>query len=149
MMKNPILTSWTDPISNRCSIVFAFIRRSAAYLWASPNTFLGIVIGIALAGRCRVVDGVVEIHGPFLARLLDRLWVPASAITLGHCVLAQSAVCLNRTRDHERVHVRQYERWGPFFIPAYLGNSLWLLASGRDAYRENVFEVAAFRDSER
>jgi hypothetical protein len=149
MMKNPISILWTNQTRDRCWAVLAFIRRAAAYLWASPNTLLGIVIGIALAGRCRVVDGVVEFHGPFLARNLNRLWVPAAAITLGHCVLAQSADCLNHTRAHERVHVRQYERWGPFFIPAYLGNSLWLFVSGRDAYRDNVFEVAAFRDSER
>jgi hypothetical protein len=149
MMKKPTSTSWINQTPDRCWGVLALIRRVAAYLWASPNTLLGIAIGIVLAGRCRVVDGVVEVHGPFLARNLNRLWVPASAITLGHCVLAQSVGCLDRTRAHERVHVRQYERWGPFFIPAYLSNSLWLFLSGRDAYRENVFEVAAFRDSER
>jgi hypothetical protein len=42
------------------------------------------------------------------------------AITLGHVVLATTESALKKTRSHERVHVRQYERWGPFFIPAYL-----------------------------
>ena len=41
--------------------------------------------------------------------------------------------------------MRQYERWGPFFIPAYLAASLWMLVTGRDPYRENPFEREAFR----
>jgi hypothetical protein len=24
-----------------------------------------------------------------------------------------------QTRQHEHIHVRQCERWGPFFLPAY------------------------------
>ena len=36
-------------------------------------------------------------------------------------VLGIDEFWLNETRAHERVHVRQYEHWGPLFIPAYLG----------------------------
>jgi hypothetical protein len=43
--------------------------------------------------------------------------------------------------------VRQYERWGAFFFPAYLGSSLWQLVRGRDPYRHNRFEREAFRAS--
>ena len=49
--------------------------------------------------------------------------------------------------DDERVHVRQYERWGPFFLPAYFACSLAALARGRDAYRANPFEKEAFEKS--
>jgi hypothetical protein len=43
--------------------------------------------------------------------------------------------------------VRQYERWGAFFIPAYLLSSLVQLARGRDPYRENHFERQAYAEA--
>lgn len=49
--------------------------------------------------------------------------------------------------DHELVHVDQYGRWGPFFIPAYLVASLWARLKGHEAYRDNPFELAAARES--
>jgi hypothetical protein len=42
------------------------------------------------------------------------------------------------------VHVRQYERWGPAFLPAYLLSSLLQLLRGRNPYRENHFERQAY-----
>lgn len=64
------------------------------------------------------------------------------ALTFGHVVL-----CVDRADDallaHEMVHVRQYERWGPFFIPAYLVASLTAKVRGGRAYTDNSFEVAA------
>jgi hypothetical protein len=65
-------------------------------------------------------------------------------MTLGHSILGQSAAALDIARDHEHVHVRQCERWGPLFPFAYLGISLWLWLIGRDAYRDNPFEVEAY-----
>lgn len=119
--------------------------RVAAYLWASPNTCIGIALGLVLGGNFRIVDGVVEVHGPRISKVLKRLWVPAAAITLGHSVLGQSAQWLHRTRRHERVHVSQYERWGPMFIPAYVIASALLFAVGKDGYRANPFEIEAFQ----
>ena len=66
------------------------------------------------------------------------------AMTLGHCILGQSQAALEITRRHEHIHVRQYERWGPLFIPAYFVASLSALLKGKDAYRDNVFEVEAY-----
>ena len=64
------------------------------------------------------------------------------AITLGHVVL-----CVNEVDDdllgHELAHVRQFERWGPFFVPAYLIASLAARARGGRAYADNRFEIAA------
>jgi hypothetical protein len=40
--------------------------------------------------------------------------------------------------------VRQYERWGPLFLPLYLGYSLVLWLQRRDPYLENPFEVEAY-----
>lgn len=118
--------------------------RLVAHLWPLPYTLLGIAIGLILGGRFRIVDGVVEIHGIVVERLLSNLVMPALAITFGHVVLGQTANALEITRAHERVHVRQYERWGLLFIPAYLGASAYLFLRGRDAYRENPFEVEAY-----
>jgi hypothetical protein len=106
---------------------------------------MAIAIGLLLGGRFRRVDGVIEIHGRWVARVLRRLWVPATAITIGHVVFGQTAQSLDITRKHERVHVRQYERWGAIMVPAYLLASAYLYLSGRDGYRENPFEIEAYQ----
>ncbi len=120
------------------------------YLWAAPTSAVGLAIVVAASrgAEIRVVDGVLEAHGPALAWLLSRSpFTPggAWAMTLGHVVIGQHRYALERTRVHERVHVRQVERWGPLFLPAYLSASLWLKLCGRDAYLENRFEREAFR----
>ena len=45
--------------------------------------------------------------------------------------------------DHELVHVRQYERWGPLFVPAYVGAAIVARIRGGRAYADNPFEIAA------
>ena len=106
---------------------------------------------VVLAGlwraQLRVVDGVVEAHGPTLAWLLSHLTLMpggAAALTLGHVVIARDGWSLESTRAHERVHVRQCEAWGPFFVPAYVAASLSALLRGRNFYVDNRFEVEAF-----
>jgi hypothetical protein len=120
------------------------IRRVFAYAWPLPYTLFGITIGLLLVGRFRNVSGVIEVHGPLVGQVLRRLLLPAMALTLGHVVFGQNQAALDITRAHERVHVRQYERWGLLFIPAYLLASAWLCLRGRDGYRDNPFEVEAF-----
>jgi hypothetical protein len=71
-----------------------------------------------------------------------------AALTLGHVVLGMSRAALAHTRAHERVHVAQVERWGPFFLPAYALASLWALLRGRNPYRDNPFEREAFAVAE-
>ena len=105
---------------------------------------MAVAIGLLLGGKFRLVDGVIEIHGSRVASVLRRLYVPAMAITIGHAVLGQTQAALDMTRKHERVHVRQYERWGIVFVPAYLLASLYLYMLGRDGYRENPFEIEAY-----
>lgn len=114
------------------------------YLWAAPNTLLGMAIGLLLGGRFEWVDGVIEVHGRHVSRALGNMILPARAMTIGHVVFGCDREALAVTRLHERVHVRQYAIWGPFFLPAYLGISLWLYAHRRDGYRENPFEIQAY-----
>jgi hypothetical protein len=123
----------------------------ARYLWALPNTLLGLLFvpGAMLpGGGLQVISGVLEIHGPLIAAIL-RYCVPirggAAAVTLGHVVVACHREALDATRPHERVHVRQYEVWGPAFMPAYLVAGLWALMSGAGAYSGNYFERHARR----
>lgn len=115
----------------------------ARRLWALPNSLLGLAFGLLLwplGARMRRVDGVLEIAA-FSQRPRHR-W-PFDAITLGHVVLGTHAQELDRLRAHERVHVRQYERWGPLFLPAYLMAGAWQVLRGRNAYWDNPFEVEA------
>lgn len=124
------------------------------YLWAGPNTLLGLIVApVALiGGRVRVERGVVELDGPAVAWLLRRL-IPlkggALALTVGHVVLARDERAMARCRTHERVHVRQYERWGPLFIPAYVLASIVAFLQGRHYYLDNIFEREARLEEER
>ncbi len=127
--------------------------RPLKYAWAFfPGTLIGLLFcPFALGGgiRCRVVRGCLELHGGavtwFLRRGLPRLTIGgAAAMTLGHVILGQDETCLDRSRDHEHVHVRQYERWGPMFLPAYLAASVWEWVHGRNPYFDNCFEREAY-----
>ncbi|MCU0925644.1 MAG: signal peptide prediction [Hydrogenophaga sp.] len=120
-------------------------RRGALMLWASPNSLIGLALGVLLwplGARMRRVDGVLEIAA--LGSAPRRRW-PFAAITLGHVIVGSHAQELERLRAHERVHVRQCERWGPFFLPAYLLAGAWQWVRGRSAYWDNPFEVDARR----
>lgn len=123
--------------------------RVIRYLWASPNTLIGFIVlaaAVATGGRARLLTGILEVQGgvlPWLLRHCTALPDGARAVTLGHVVLAGTEQSLEQTRSHERIHVQQYERWGPFFLPAYFLASALLIFAGRDAYLENPFEKEA------
>jgi hypothetical protein len=128
----------------------AWVIRSARMLWASPNSLIGLLLALLclLAGaRWRRVDGVLEValkERPSARQGVGR-HLPFTAITFGHVVLGVSALELDRLRAHEHTHVRQCERWGPLFLPAYLLAGAWQWARGRGAYRDNPFEAEARR----
>jgi hypothetical protein len=120
------------------------------YLWALPTTVIGLCLGIpslVIGGSMQWVDGVLEFHGGFVTHAL-RHWTllegGASAMTLGHVVLGVDQSALDDTRAHERVHVRQCERWGPLFLPAYGIASVMAWWRGEDLYFGNVFEREAY-----
>jgi hypothetical protein len=125
------------------------LRRAAGYLWAAPVSIVALplaAVGAATGGRARIVRGVLEVGGGILRPVLTRA-VPGfaiGAITLGHVVLGVSREMLEANRGHERVHVRQYERWGALFPLMYVGSSLLALACGRRMYDDNAFEREAF-----
>ena len=135
-----------DPHSRRR---FARLARLPLYLWALPTTLLGLLFvpPALFAGGMRWVDGVLEIHGGLADVFLRRCTLlrgGASAMTLGHIVIARNRHLLEITRDHERVHVRQCERWGPLFVPAYVLASIAMWLLGRRPYEDNPFEREAY-----
>ena len=91
----------------------------------------------------QMVDGALEVYGGWLAGWLMRHGRFA-AMTLGHVILGCSADMLAQLRTHEHVHVRQAERWGILFIPAYLLAGVWQIFRGRHVYYDNPFEREAF-----
>lgn len=122
--------------------------RPLVYAWAAPTTAVGLVAGaltLVTGGKGRRHSGALEFHGGFARWMLERTLVRASAMTLGHVILGRDVGCLDACRDHEQAHVRQVERWGPAFLPAYLASSLWEWSRGRHFYRDNWFERDARR----
>jgi hypothetical protein len=123
--------------------------RILRYMWALPATAVGLLLAlpaVALGATARVVEGVVEIGGGNVAQAMPLLprRCRFSAITFGHVVIGVDHRVMAEVRAHERVHVRQYERWGVLFFPLYLGSSLWQLLRGRSPYYGNWFEREAF-----
>jgi hypothetical protein len=121
-------------------------------VWASPGSLVGLtlgLVGLCTGGGVRRVAHTLEFHGGFVHWLLKHTPVDAGAMTLGHVVIGRTAEILDSAREHEWVHIRQYERWGPLFIPAYLGCSACLWLMRREAYRGNPFEREAFEHDRR
>jgi hypothetical protein len=124
--------------------------RILGIIWASPYTLLGLLlgmVGLCTGGHARIRAGVIEFYGGGLKWLIQQF--PNGqftlAITFGHTILGQSDAALDISQEHELVHVRQYERWGPLMGPAYLACSLVLWIAGRRPYRDNPFEREAYK----
>ncbi|MCW7536637.1 signal peptide prediction [Aquabacterium sp. A7-Y] len=129
------------------------LKRFAKYAWASPASAVGLLLAVPLwacGAHASRVAGVLEVGGGPLAAWLRRL--PAacrfSAITFGHVILGVDRAALADCREHEHVHVRQYEKLGLLFFPLYLGSSLWQALRGGDPYLDNCFEREAFAHSD-
>ena len=123
------------------------VLKTVGVVWTLPNTLFGFLLGITgllFGGKMRFVRGAFEFHGAAVRWMLGRLPNQIRAITLGHSILGIDQRSLDLARDHEHVHVAQYERWGPFFIPAYLLASLYLKLGGKDPYYDNPFEKKAY-----
>jgi hypothetical protein len=127
--------------------------RVLAIIWAFPYTMLGLcigMVGVCTGGHVRVRSRVIEFYGGGVNWLFQRL--PRGqftlAMTLGHIILGQTEASLDIAFDHEMVHVRQYERWGPFMGPAYLICMLVLWLMGHRPYRDNPFEREAYNETD-
>ena len=120
-------------------------------IWTFPNTAIGLVLSLVnllFGGKIQIVDGCIEGHGAMIAKLLSLAptggGAGAAAMTLGHCIIGVNTDVLEVVREHEHVHVKQYERWGPLFIPAYFIASIVAWYQGKHPYLDNAFEVEAY-----
>ena len=114
------------------------MRRPASYMWAGPWSLLGLLLSLFFRRRY-VTGGVILAEG---AQWPVKLGWRYRAVTFGHVVLSIDELD-DETMQHELAHVRQYERWGPLFPPAYALASILARLRGGHHYRDNVFEVAA------
>ena len=124
------------------------ITTAFKYVWASPASALGVCaacIASVAGAELKRTSGVLEVSlMPRSAMLCTAVaCLPFAAITFGHVVIAFSAQHQAELRQHERVHVAQYELWGPLFLLAYPLESLFQWVRGRRAYLDNRFEIAA------
>ena len=114
------------------------LSRLIRILWGATWSMVGLAL-TPFFRRRSIVGGVLLCEGASWPR---RLGWRYRAITFGHVVLAVDELD-QATFGHELVHVRQYEVWGPLFVPAYGLASVWARLRGGDAYRDNPFEQAA------
>jgi hypothetical protein len=108
------------------------------FVWTLPNTLLGLALGALTFQLPRAHGGafVFDRAPRGLTRLLRA--INRSAMTVGFVIVSAVPV-EGQLLEHERFHVRQYARWGPFFIPVYL---ILAIPFG---YRRHPMEVAARR----
>ena len=109
-------------------------------LWASPASLIGFVL-CGFFDQRYVTRGILLAEG---ARWPRKLGWRYRAVTLGHVVLSVDELP-ERVIEHEKVHVRQFEQWGPLFLLMYPLASLGAWLRGGDAYRDNLFEMQARR----
>ena len=117
------------------------------YVWAFPWTLLGLIIGslgLLTGGKVQRHGAVFEFHGGAVRWFLERMPNQVMAMTIGFTVMGVTRAGLDVSRDHEMIHVAQYGRWGPLFVPAYMVSSLYIRMKGGRAYRDNPFEVEAY-----
>ena len=119
------------------------------YCWVLPVSCIGIVLlpfVILSGGAVVIAAGIIEAEGGILRFLLSCRCphFTIDALTIGHVIFGKNRESLMRCRNHERVHVRQYERWGLLFPLLYLLSSATALVRGMDPYLDNRFERDAF-----
>ena len=122
------------PTATRTGPTATLARR----LWTLPNTILGLALGALTFQVPRLEPPGVVV---FDRSARGFSWILAlvfrkTAVTYGHCVISARPL-EGRVLQHELHHVRQYERWGPLYIPAYL-----VLFAVR-GYRRHPFELSA------
>lgn len=123
-------------------------QKFAKLLWASPCSALGLALAafaLVAGGKARWSAGALEVTYRDSRASCGKvaLTLPFRGIVFGHVILAVTREELATIGAHERVHVEQYERWGPFFLFAYGASSLWQVLRRRSPYWHNHFEIQA------
>lgn len=119
--------------------------RVVGYLWASPVTVVGMLLALVTVptgGSMRRHSGVIEAWGGLASWFLrgSSFHRGGAAMTLGHVILGRDVDCLERSREHELAHVRQFEKWGPLLLPVYWLIGAWLWCRGYHPYLDHPLE---------
>jgi hypothetical protein len=124
-------------------------RGAVRTMWrALPGDLLGMLImrGCGINAPTRRVDSgdvtAVLVEDPRIERWFRAHLIPVQAQTLGHFVFARGPVP-PEIMAHECEHIRQWSRFGPFYLPLYFGSSAVASLRGRRPYWDNAFESAA------
>jgi hypothetical protein len=123
----------------------------ARSVWrAMPGDAMGrmVMFGCGITAPTRTVDAgdvtAVLVEDPRIGRWFRIHSMPIQAQTLGRYVLARETVPPD-ILAHECEHIRQWGRFGPFYLALYFGSSVVAAVRGRRAYWDNGFEAAARR----
>jgi hypothetical protein len=124
-------------------------------LWrALPGDLMGLLVmrGCGIPGPTRLVEAgdvtAVLVEDPRIERWFSTHLIPVTAQTLGRYVFARGPVPAG-ILAHECEHIRQWQKFGPFYLPLYLASSALALVRGRKPYWDNAFETAARRRADR
>ena len=124
------------------------VLTASKLLWAMPCSAIGLglaAFALVAGGKAKWSAGALEVTYRDSRASCGKLaqTLPFRGIVFGHVILAVTQEELATIGAHERVHVEQYERWGPFFLIAYVASSLWQLLRRRSPYWHNYFEIQA------
>jgi len=124
-------------------------------LWrAFPGDLMGLMVmrGCGIDAPTRQVRSgdvtAVMVEDPRVERWFRIHLMPVRAQTVGRHVFAREPVSAE-VLAHECEHIRQWERFGPFFLVVYLCSSAIAFLRGGRPYWDNHFEAAARTRSER
>lgn len=114
------------------------LLEGLGFVWAMPNTLLGLVVGALTFQTPRIHGGAIVFDREPRGVTWLLLAMNRTAMTLGF-VIVSAAPVEGRLLAHERHHVRQSMLWGPLFVPVYLALAIPF------GYRRHPMERAARR----
>jgi hypothetical protein len=148
-----ILDAWLA-LGRTTGRFFAGHGRFRTWWRLLPGDILGrfVMLGCGIPAPTREHEAgdvrAVLVEDPRVGLWFRAHAIPVQAQTLGHYVFSRGPIP-DRTLAHEFEHIRQWERYGPLFLPLYFGSSAAALFRGRRPYWDNRFEAAARRRADR
>ncbi len=127
-----------------------FVRPDGLRGWwrSLPGDMLGRLVmrGCGIPAPTREHDAgdvtAMLVEDVRVARWFRAHLIPVQAQTLGRYVFSRGPIP-DHMLAHECEHIRQWERFGPLYLPLYFGSSALATLRRRRPYWDNSFEVEA------